>query len=72
MRSITLKLILSFLVIGLISIFIIILLARQRHAGPNQPLHRVGNRGQDLVTGVANYHQTHCSCGMGEENHSAG
>lgn len=60
MRSITLKLILSFLIIGLISIFIIILLARQN---TRTEFNRfiAGDRGEDLVTELVNYHQTHGS-----------
>ncbi len=57
MRSITIKLILSFLVIGLISIAIIVLLARQN---TQTEFNRfvAGGRGEDLVTELANYYQT--------------
>ncbi len=79
MRSITLKLILSFLVIGLISIFIIILLARQN---TRTEFNRfiAGDRGENLMTELVNYHQTHGSWdgvetaitpGEGEDAHPA-
>jgi len=60
MRSITLKLILSFLLIGLISIFIIIQLARQN---TQTEFNRfiAGGRGDDLVAELVNYYQTHGS-----------
>jgi two-component system sensor histidine kinase BaeS len=56
MRSITIKLVLSFLVIGLISIAIIVLLARQN---TQTEFNRfiTDRRGQDLVTELANYYQ---------------
>ena len=54
MRSITIKLVLSFLVIGLISIAMIVLLARQN---TQTEFNRfvADRRGQDLVTELANY-----------------
>ena len=60
MRSITVKLILSFLVIGLISIAIIVLLARQN---TQTEFNRfvTDRRGEDLVTELANYYQTNGS-----------
>jgi two-component system sensor histidine kinase BaeS len=56
MRSITIKLVLSFLVIGLISIAMIVLLARQN---TQTEFNRfvADRRGQDLVTELANYYQ---------------
>ena len=60
MRSITVKLILSFLVIGLISIAIIVLLARQN---TQTEFNRfvTDRRGEDMVTELANYYQTNGS-----------
>jgi two-component system, OmpR family, sensor histidine kinase BaeS len=60
MRSITVKLVLSFLIIGLISIFIIVLLARQN---TRTEFNRfiAGGRGDDLVTELVNYYQTNGS-----------
>jgi two-component system, OmpR family, sensor histidine kinase BaeS len=60
MRSITVKLVLSFLIIGLISIFIIALLARQN---TRTEFNRfiAGGRGDDLVTGLVNYYQSNGS-----------
>jgi two-component system sensor histidine kinase BaeS len=56
MRSITIKLILSFLVIGLISIAMIVLLARQN---TQTEFNRfvADRRGQDLVTELANFYK---------------
>jgi two-component system sensor histidine kinase BaeS len=56
MRSITVKLVLSFLVIGLISIGMIVLLARQN---TQTEFNRfiADRRGQDLVIELANYYQ---------------
>jgi signal transduction histidine kinase len=60
MRSITLKLIFSFLVIGLISIATIVLLARQNTRDEFNRFVDEG-RGQELVTELANYYQTNNS-----------
>lgn len=56
MRSITIKLVLSFLIIGLISIAIIVLLARQN---TQTEFNRfvAGDRGEDLVAELATYYQ---------------
>ncbi len=56
MRSITVKLILSFLVIGLISIVIIVLLARQSTRDEFNRFVAEG-RGEDLVTDLTDYYQ---------------
>lgn len=60
MRSITLKLIGAFLAIGLISIVIIVLLARQNTRDAFNRFVAVG-RGEDLVTELAEYYSTHGS-----------
>ena len=60
MRSITLKLIFSFLVIGLISIATIVLLARQNTRDEFNRFVDEG-RGQELVTELADYYQTNNS-----------
>ncbi|MEW6030172.1 MAG: sensor histidine kinase [Chloroflexota bacterium] len=60
MRSITLKLIGAFLAIGLISIAIIVLLARQNTRDEFNRFVAVG-RGEDLVTELADYYRTHGS-----------
>lgn len=60
MRSITAKLILSFLFIGLISIFVMVLLARQN---TRSEFNRfvVEGRGDDLVADLVNFYQTNGS-----------
>ena len=60
MRSITLKLILGFLAIGLVSIFIVILLARQ-NTRDEFTRFVTNRRGEDLVTELTNYYQTNGS-----------
>jgi signal transduction histidine kinase len=60
MRSITVKLILSFLVIGLISIGTIVLLARQ-NTKTEFDRFVSGGRGENLVTELADYYQTNGS-----------
>lgn len=60
MRSITVKLILSFLIIGLISIVILVLLARQNTRDEFNRFVAEG-RGEDLITQLADYYQTNGS-----------
>ena len=60
MRSITVKLILSFFVIGIISIFMIVLLARQ-NTRTEFNRYITGGRGDDLVTALVNYYETNGS-----------
>ncbi|MFZ5857202.1 MAG: ATP-binding protein [Chloroflexota bacterium] len=60
MKSITLKLILGFLAIGLVSIFIVILLARQ-NTRDEFTRFVTNRRGEDLVTALANYYQANGS-----------
>jgi two-component system, OmpR family, sensor histidine kinase BaeS len=56
MRSITIKLVLSFLVIGLVSIAILILLARQNTENEFNRFVE-GGRGEDIVIDLATYYQ---------------
>lgn len=60
MRSITTKLIIAFLGIGLISISVVVLLARQN---TRDEFNRfvVGGRGEDLITELADYYKTNGS-----------
>ncbi len=60
MKSITLKLILSFIAIGLVSIFIIILLAR-RNTRDEFTRFISEDRGEELISELANYHETNGS-----------
>ena len=60
MRSITLNLILGFFAIGLVSIFIIILLARQ-NTRDEFTRFVVEGRGEDLITQLAEYYETNGS-----------
>lgn len=60
MRSITLKMVLAFLGLGLISIVIIVLLARW-NTGTEFSRFVVDRRGADLVDSLSNYYQTHGS-----------
>jgi signal transduction histidine kinase len=71
MRSITLKLILSFIAIGLVSIFIIILLAR-RNTRDEFTRFISEDRGEDLVSELTEYYERNGSWDGAKEAFSSG